>query len=224
MILRGMILTGLRLILPPAAPLAPGVLTPDRCRWMEQTGHHRQEMVNHLVNWVGRGHHHTTAGHRHLIGAGRRRTTMIGAHDTSQGDTSSVVLTLTLTVRRRNDERRYDDRRYHDDRRDGHRRSPPPYRRSPPPYRRSPPPYRRSPPRRSPPRRSPPRHHDDRRRSYDDRLGGGHDDRRRSPPKRRSPSLSRSPKRKKAATAAAPADDGKPKRFWDGFQVRGRIS
>ena len=135
---------------------------------------------------------------------------------------------------------------YYDDRRDyGPRRSPPPYRRSPPPYGRPPPPYRRSPPPAY--RRSPPRHYDDRSRyddrdrgrapiddrdrgrppPYDDRRfddrRGGYDDRgppRRSPPpvRRRSPSVSPSPVRKKKPVAAPVADDGKPKRFWDGFQ------
>uniref|UniRef100_A0A6S9X0L7 RRM domain-containing protein n=2 Tax=Chrysotila carterae TaxID=13221 RepID=A0A6S9X0L7_CHRCT len=108
-------------------------------------------------------------------------------------------------------------------------------RRSPP--RRSLP--RRSPPRRSPPRRSPPRRYDrgydsrdfrrdDRRHGdrFDDRRGGrpydrrgGYNDRRydggRRDYRRRSPSLSPSPPRRKKQ---AQEDDGKPKRFWDGFQ------
>ncbi|KAL1529751.1 hypothetical protein AB1Y20_000687 [Prymnesium parvum] len=123
-----------------------------------------------------------------------------------------------------------DDRNGHRD--DRGRRSPPrrspPYRRSPPPYgRRSPPPYRRSPPpnryaddrrfddrRRDDRRYSDRRVYDDRRR-YDDRGDRG---RGRGGYRRISPSVSRSPPRKKKTTPAPAVDDGKPKRFWDGFQ------
>lgn len=105
----------------------------------------------------------------------------------------------------------------------GRGRSPPRRGRSPPRYGRSPPRYGRSPPRygrgRSPPRRydgyGRGRRYDDRRGGYDGSRGGGGGDYR----PRQSPSVSRSPPpRKKKPPPPPPQDDGKPKRFWDGFQ------
>ena len=150
---------------------------------------------------TGHGLHHTAARHHPTATIGPHRCARSGQSTYCFRHPPLFTHFFTLFARRRGDraDRRCDDRRY-----DDRRRSPPGYRRSPPPY-----------------RRSPPRHYNDRRyedrRRYDDWRR--YDDRRRSPPpyRRRSPSLSRSPPRRKSAPAA-PVNDGKPKRFWDGFQ------